>query len=155
MNDLEKINDQFEYYKENNRHIWYKKLNKWEMLLNDNSIDILDKHFFLINKIETYYRFRNIDDFALDKAIEWCYQQIEIAAKSKIAFIKDYKNSKLPAHTGFKQLAIINEKQWNIEMAIKLCKQALNMWWWEWMTAWRENREKRIAKLENKLKKNN
>lgn len=52
----------------------------------------------------------------------------------------------LPSHTGYKQLAIILEKEGNIEGALKLSKQALKQ-------GWTDNYEKRIDKLNQKLAK--
>lgn len=52
----------------------------------------------------------------------------------------------LPSHTGYKELAIILEKEGNIEGALKLSKQALKQ-------GWTDNYEKRIDKLNQKLAK--
>ena len=52
----------------------------------------------------------------------------------------------LPSHTGYKQLAIILEKEGDIKGAIKLSKQALKQ-------GWTDDYEKRIERLSKKLAK--
>jgi hypothetical protein len=50
----------------------------------------------------------------------------------------------LPSHTGYKQLAIILEKEGDIKGAIKLSKQALEQ-------GWTDDYKKRIERLNKKL----
>jgi len=98
------------------------------------------------SKIEIYYRNRDNDPDALEKAIEACKQQIEISPKAKAAFQREYKDSPLPAHKGFGQLAIIEEKRKNFESTIKISKAALEQGWaGDW--------EKRIERCSRKLDK--
>jgi len=117
---------------------------KAEELLSRN---ILDIHFFYHTKIVIYYRHRNIEPTALEKAIEACKNQIAIAPEAKKGFLEDYKsylgeynNKPLPEHTGFKQLAIIEEKRNNYQEAIAISVEALKQGWaGDW--------EKRIKRL--------
>lgn len=128
------------------KEISYKFIEKAEEYINKSYVSVLDKHFFYLEKLKVYYRNRDTDDFALDKAISACIEQINISKQSKEAFLKEYKNSPLPSHSWFEQLAIIEEKRWNYEKAIELSKQALDEWWnWDW--------EKRIERNEMKLQK--
>jgi len=110
------------------REIGYKLLDKAEKLITDNT-EILDIHFFYQNKLEFYYRFREIDQESLNTSIGACKKQIELSSNVIIAFKKEYKNEKLPTHTGYEQLAIILEKQEKYDEAIDLCKQAQKQTW--------------------------
>ncbi len=128
------------------KEIGYKLLDKAEKLITDNT-EILDIHFFYHNKIEFYYRFREIDQESLNTAIEACKKQIELSPSATLAFKKEYKNENLPVHTGYEQLAIILEKQGEYDEAIDLCKQAQNQ-------AWNGEWDKRIERcLKKKAKK--
>lgn len=85
-------------------------------------------HFCYLNCIKVHYRnYRNRDNEpdALGQAIEYCKKQIAISKKSKIAFLKDKDFGFLPSHTGYKQLAILYEKQKEYQNALYLTKKAL------------------------------
>ncbi|HNV97439.1 MAG TPA: hypothetical protein PKL13_04010 [bacterium] len=125
------------------REIGYKLLNKAEDLIN-NKIEVLDIHFFYHNKIEFYYRFRDIDKESLNIAIEACKKQIELSSKSIFDFKKEYKE--LPMHTGYEQLAIILEKQNQFDEVVALCEQAKKQ---EWGGEW-DKRIERCLKKKNK-----
>jgi tetratricopeptide (TPR) repeat protein len=116
------------FNKKDDRTIAYRMIKKAEEMIND-STNILNIHFLYQNKLEIYYRNRDNDPDAIEKAIEACKQQIEISPKAKIAFKKAYKDSPLPSHKGFEQLAIIEEKQKNFEPAIKISREALKQGW--------------------------
>ncbi len=123
-------------------------LEKWEQMITP-EIPILDIHFFYHSKVETFYRFRNIDSFAFDKAVEACRQQIAIAPKAKIAFKEEYADSDLPTHTGYEQLAIILEKQEKYQEVVDLCNRALEQWWW---CDWEKRIVRCLKKIENSKK---
>lgn len=114
------------FYKKEDRNIGFSFLEKAEELL-DVNCDILDFHFLYSNKIKLYYKHREIEADALATAIEACKQQIAIAPEAKKAFLNSdlYKDTQLPAHVGFKQLAIIEEKRKNYKKAIEISKTAL------------------------------
>jgi len=131
------------FKKEADRTIAFRFLEKAEELLSENS-NIFDIHFFYQRKIETYYKHREIEPEALEIAIDACEKQIEIAPKAKKAFLETYKDSPMPSHVGFKQLAIIKEKEKKYEEAINLCKEALKQGWsGDW--------EKRIERYSKKI----
>lgn len=135
------------FKKKEDRTIAFRLLEKAEELLNESS-DILDVHFFYSNKISIYYKHREVEQSALEIAIESCKKQIEIAPKAKKAFLEAeaFKDGPLPSHLGFKQLAIIEEKHKNYKQAIKLCKEAYQQGWsGDW-----ENRIERYKKKVNK-----
>lgn len=123
-------------------------MQKTEELIN-NSSRVLDLHFFYMEKIKIYYKNRDNDLDALDNAIKACEQQIEIARKAKIAFIKEdrklgFNNIQLPRHSGFEQLAIIEEKRKNFESAIEGSNRAMEQGWaGDW--------EKQIERCKKKL----
>ncbi len=132
------------FKKEEQRTIAYRIIEKAEEVAEKASV--IDKHFLYQTKIEIYYRFRDIDDFAMAKAIEGCEQQINIAQEVSEAFKKKYPEETLPSHVGYKQFAIIREKEGNMADAIKLSKQALEQ-------GWNGDWEKRIDKLNKKLRR--
>jgi hypothetical protein len=138
------------FNKNEDRTIAYRMLDKAENMLNDSS-NILDRNILYHCKVGIYYKNRDNDPDALEKTIEACKQQIEIAPKVKIAFLKEdlklgIKNGSLPAHKGFEQLAIIEEKHKRFESAILLSMKALEQGWaGEW--------DKRIERCKKKLNK--
>lgn len=91
--------------------------------------DILDLHFTLQGVTEIYYRDRDTEPAALDKAIWACKEQINLAEKAAKAFLHEYPNQPLPAHGGYDQLRIIYKKQGNYQAAIELCEQAKKQGW--------------------------
>lgn len=132
--------------KKDDRTIAYRIIKKAEEMINESS-NILDIHFLYQSKIETYYKNRDNDPNALEKAIEACKQQIEISPKAKAAFQKEYKDSPLPSHVGFEQLAIIEEKRKNFETAIKISKKALEQ---GWDGDWEKRIERCLKRLDKK-----
>lgn len=128
------------------REIGYKLLDKAEKLIADNT-DTLSIHFFYQNKLEFYYRFREIDQESLNIAIEACKKQIELSPSAILAFKKEYEHEKLPMHTGYEQLDIILEKQSKFNEVIALCEKAKNQGWGgDW--------DKRIERCMKKMKNN-
>jgi len=109
--------------------------------------NIIDKHFLYYETIKTYYRERNSNPNALKKAIAACRNQIALAPLTAKAFRKKWRGEPLPSHTGYKQLAIILEKQKKFQEALALCKEALKA---QWDGDW-ENRIKHLdKKIQNK-----
>ncbi len=105
--------------------------------------------------IPHYYKDRNEDTDALEKAISACKRQIDIAPQMAQVFMKEdwfsSDNSEgegFPEHTGFKQLAIILAKQGDFREAIRISKTALEQ-------GWNGDWEKRIARYEKSLAKQN
>lgn len=101
------------------------------------------KHFLLIQLIESVYRDRDRDPNALMRVIRLCEQDIAIAD----AFQKDcrrrWPSDALPRHPGFEKLAIIREKQGELQAALKISRQARKQGWsGDW--------EKRITRLHQK-----
>ena len=133
------------FKKEKDRTIAYRILNKAESLITTKT-NILDLHFLYNSEIEIYYKDRNQDQNALKKAIEACKKQIEIAPKAASAFRKEYKDSSLPGHLGYRQLAIIEEKEKKFNSVIDLVKKAMAQGWdGDW-----EKRIERCTKKANK-----
>lgn len=120
------------FSKEKDRPIAYKLLAKAEEL-SESEGSVLDTHFLYGQKLEIYYKDRRIPGY-LEKAIEACNQQIALGAKAAKAFQKEYKDSSLPGHKGYQQLAIILEKQGRFDETIELCRTAESQGWagdWE------------------------
>jgi hypothetical protein len=90
--------------------------------------EILERHFLYQAKIQTYYPFRDEDDFSLLRAIEACEQQIKMSLEAAKAFREKYRGE-LPAHIGYQQLAIIREKQGDFESAINISRKACGEGW--------------------------
>lgn len=129
---------------EQDRTIAYRMLEKAEAL--SSKASTLDRHFMYQSKIETYYRFRATDSFALARAMEGCKQQIAMSAEAAKAFRKEYGDRILPMHVGYQQLVIIKEKEGQLDEAIKISEQALKEGWGgDW--------ERRIERYKKKIKK--
>ena len=111
------------------------------------SRDVLDRHFFCLSAIRVYYANRENDPEAMDKAIHFCKEQIKLAPKAKKCFLKESASSRLPIHTGYKQLAIIYEKQKNYAEALSISEKAFSEGWNL------DDCSKRIEKLKAKLSK--
>ncbi len=106
--------------------------------------DILDLHFSFQQEIEIYYRDRDTDPTALEKAIKACEDQIRIAPEAAKAFLKEYPHQTLPAHVGYTQLAIIFKKQGKYKKLMEICEQAKKQGWsGDW--------DKRIEEAKKKL----
>lgn len=133
------------FNKPGDREIARKIVQKAEELAQKGT-DVLDLHFTLQQEIEIYYRDRDTDPTALDKAIKACKEQIKIAPKAAQAFLKEYPNQSLPAHVGYSQLAIILKKQGEYKKVIELCEQAKNQ---DWAGDW----DRRIEEAKKKLLK--
>ncbi len=131
------------FKKKEDRSVAFRFIEKAEEIIDENT-NMLDLHFFHQHKIQIYYKHRDIESDVLEIAIEACKQQIAIAPEAKRAFLKEYKDSPLPAHVGFEQLAIIEEKRGNFEDAIIISKEALHQ---GWSGSW----ERRIERCMNKL----
>ena len=106
---------------------------------------IVDRHFTYYDMIQVYYRDRNRDPEALDLAIAACETQIAVAPEVGRAWFDEYpKDERLPMHPGYRQLAIIREKQKGFAEAIRLSQEAQEQGWdGDW--------EKRIARCQNRL----
>lgn len=131
------------------------------------SKNYIDIHLALTGLIKHHYRLRDNQDHYL-KAKDLCLLQISISKHAAEAFSKPPKPlgmslkkleeilghkpvgydtpQMLPSHIGYKQLAIILEKEGDLKGAIKLSKQALEQ-------GWTDDYEMRIAKLTAKLAK--
>ena len=124
---------------EEERKIAFKIIEKLEELLDD-TVQPVTRHFIYQQKIETFYRWRDVDDFALGKAIEGCNQQIDFAPTAAVPLLLQFPEMGLPRHHGYTQLAIIEEKRGNFQEAIRLCAQAeVRGWAGDW--------QKRLARL--------
>ncbi|OYD09531.1 tetratricopeptide repeat protein [Paludifilum halophilum] len=94
-----------------------------------------------------WYKQRNHQSEALEKTIRYCKKQIRYAPMAIRAHRMDpLSKGKLPHHYGYKQLAIIYDKQGKHDEAIRLCRQALEEGWngdWEErIHRYRKNRDK-------------
>jgi tetratricopeptide (TPR) repeat protein len=130
------------------RSIDYRLIAKAEELLGSVT-DVISRHFIFMHQAKIYYRWRDVDDFALEKAIEACRQQISIANEAATVFLDESSPGGLgflPAHHGFKQLAIILEKDGNFEEALELCEQAK-------LQGWNGDWDARLTRLRKKLAK--
>lgn len=132
---------------------WFHKVEDYEIAekifekgneIISNNKNILDEHFFYLSGIKVYYKNRDKKESALEKAIYYCNKQILISQLSKDAFLEEYPKSSLPSHSGYKQLAIIYEKNKAYKEALDLCYKALS-------EGWKGDWDKRIVRLEKKL----
>jgi len=108
-----------------------------------NSPGILDLHFELQHYIEEHYRKRS-EANSYHKAIVGCLAQIKIQDLAAKQFVIEFHDSTLPMHVGYRQLAIILEKEGKIAEAIQIAKKAQkNGWNGDWNS--------RIMRLSNKV----
>jgi hypothetical protein len=138
---------------------------KLEDLADETSI--LTRHFLYSHLAKTFYPSRDDDPSIMTKVIEACEQQIALGPKAMAAFKHDRVERERslqasvrrfgtkhepsgpfqpPSHVGFRQLAIIREKEGNIEEALRVSRVAMKQ-------GWNDDWEKRIARLETKLAK--
>lgn len=103
------------------------------------STNTREKHFACIGLIKYFYSRRNETPEFYQKAIELCLIQISVSKKA-------IKQIGPVSHTGFKQLAIIYDKEKRYTEAITICQQAL-------ADGWEGDWAERIAKLQKKIQK--
>lgn len=99
-------------------------------------------HFGYQELIQMYYKKRNTEELALDLAIHACEQQIVNSPRTKSEMLEQYDRP-LPTHVGYKQLAIIRDKQSNYQEAIRLCEEAQS-------EGWNGDWDKRLSRLRKK-----
>lgn len=105
---------------------------------------IIDLHFIYGVMQEIYYRTRESSTSGLNKTIEACQKQIALSSKSMAAIKRKFSSA--PSHPGYKQLAIIYEKQGLVKEAITLCQRAKKQ-------GWHGDWDKRIDRYQRKLAK--
>jgi len=105
----------------------------------------LQRHFAYSQMIEYWYRLRDEREGARDHAITYCHWQIALSKDAAKAWNKQH-GPPLPSHVGFKQLAIIYEKDGNLVEAIQLSQQAKK-------DGWNGDWDDRITRLQQKAAK--
>jgi hypothetical protein len=83
----------------------------------------------VLDLIRAAYAERDTDPEALCAAVAACERQIALGPRAARAFRRGSPDQPLPSHTGFKQLAIIREKQGDFAGAIELSRQAMQQGW--------------------------
>lgn len=131
--------------KEHLRHIGYKMLARADTLVNED-LPIMSVHFYWAARGDFYYRWRDHDDFALDEAVQSFQRQIGLAANALKYFNEDTSWGFVPAHAGYRQLRIIEEKRGNLTLARALCEQAK-------AEGWADDWDHQIARIDKKLAK--
>jgi hypothetical protein len=94
----------------------------------DAASDAEDRHFLIDVLVREAYRLRDAHPEALDDATAACREQIELAPRVATVMRQRYGRP-LPAHVGFKQLAIILEKQKDYTQAVEVVEQARAQGW--------------------------
>jgi hypothetical protein len=108
----------------------------------DTSHELESRHFAIQSLIHEAYRLRDSHTEALDDAVAACHEQIDLAPRVAAVMRQRYDRP-LPAHVGFKQLAIILEKQKAYTQAVDLVEQArAQRWDGDW--------DKRLERLRRK-----
>lgn len=128
--------------KEDLRHLGYLLIRRGDELI-DQDTSVRAKHFFYAAAGEFHYRFRDLDDFALARAIEFFQRQIAIAAEMAAEFSREEDLGFIPGHAGYRQLRIILEKQGRFAEARALCLQAKGQ-------GWQDDWDKQIARIDKK-----
>jgi hypothetical protein len=130
--------------KEHTRKLGYKLIERADSLIIDDA-PVLSLHFYWKHRGDFYYRWRNLDNFALDSAVESYKRQIQIASKAIEEFVKEDWGF-LPKHGGYDQLRIIEEKRGNLSLALELCEKASS-------EGWAGNWENQVSRINKKLSK--
>lgn len=97
-------------------------------------------HFTYNELIDVYYKQRDERDDAIEKCIEYCKKDIEIADE----FVAEF--GEVPRIPSFKRLAIIYEKQDRYEEALDVCDRALEIGTTDGTKGGFEGRKERIQK---------
>lgn len=100
-------------------------------------------HFTYNALIDVYYKQRDDRGDAIEKCIEYCKKDIEIAEE----FVAEFGD--VPRIPSFKRLAIIYERQERYEDALAVCNRALDIGTTDGTKSGFEGREERIR---NKIK---
>lgn len=131
--------------KEALRHLGYKLLNHADALVTED-VSVMNLHFYWAARGGYYYRWRDHDDFALQEAVQSFQKQIGLAESTLRVFKEDKEWDFIPAHAGYRQLRIIEEKRGNLTLARALCEQAKSQ-------GWADDWDKNIARLNKKIAK--
>lgn len=125
--------------------------------LDIDSWDILDEHYFLQNIALLFYRSRDESPKSLKLAIAYWQKNIDLIRENNEEFLDYFEEMHFVNYRGFpevycfKRLAIIHEKQGNIEKAIAICEQALSLG--VQLDGTQSGYKGRLAKLKKKLNK--
>lgn len=121
------------FKKDEERSMAYRMLDQAEVFFESEPC-VLNKHFYLQNCIEVFYRGRSETPSRLPDAIRACERQIAMAPAAAKAFRGEYPDDEsLPEHVGYKQLCTILAGEQTLR-AIELARQALDAGWagdWE------------------------
>lgn len=131
--------------KEHLRGLGYRLLEHTDTIL-DETVAILSLHFYLQARGDFFYRWREIDPFALEEAVKSYERQIGLAHNA----LREFRESKtwgfVPAHAGYRQLRIIAEKRVDLALAKALCEQAR-------LEGWSDDWSHHITRIDRKLAK--
>lgn len=129
---------------ENLRHLGYKVFQRADGLISEHA-PVLSLHFYWQGRGEFFYRWRNHDEFALEEAVKSFQRQIGLAQNALEVF-RSSSWGFIPAHRGYSQLRIIEEKRGNFELARTLCERAKE-------EGWDDDWDKHITRIDKKLAK--
>nr|WP_313011604.1 hypothetical protein [Brucella intermedia] len=129
---------------DSNRHLADRFFEKADEFF-DESQSVFAKHFAMQSKCGFYYRLREKDPTALDKAIEACEMSLLVSKQAAQAFLDDGLDF-VPSHHCLKQYAIIEEKRGNFRKALALSLRAKD-------EGWSGDWDARIKRLQMKMDK--
>jgi len=126
------------------RHLGYRLLDRADTLVSD-SCAIVSLHFFFSARGDFYYRWRDVDQGALDEAVDSYRRQVGLASNAVVHLQTEVDGENfVPGHAGYKQLRIIEEKRGNLMLARELCIQAK-------AEGWSDDWDKHIGRLDRKI----
>lgn len=128
--------------KEDIRHLGYLLIARGDELVHEQT-PVMERHFFFAQAGGFYYRWRDHDSFALERAIDYFERQIAIAPEAAAKFLEPENLDFIPAHAGYRQLRIIFEKQGQFGKARDLCLKAKTQ-------GWADDWDKHIARIDKK-----
>jgi hypothetical protein len=109
-----------------------------------NETDILQAHYYLGATGTFFYRFRKLDDFALERAISTFNRQIQISSDVAGLLRTSSRGGRI-AHAGYSHMRVIRETAGELDAARSICTAALEG---GWQGDWRGH----IRRIDDKLK---
>lgn len=131
--------------KEHLRHLGYRLLDRADALIDDD-VPVIRRHFYYHAAGDFLYRWRDIDRGAMERAVSCFEKQIALGQQAMRAFLDAPDFPIIPAHAGYRQLRIIEEKRGNLARARALCLQAK-------AEGWADDWDKQIATIDKKIAK--
>lgn len=98
--------------------------------IEDGSVDVLDRHFLYATEGQAHYLVRDEGPEHVRRAFEAFKRQIDLAPEAAREFLADAPHRGLPTHDGYRQLAVMYDRDGQPEVAMHLYMMAQKQGWW-------------------------